>query len=253
MKCILFFLLFCFTGCMMVRYTAIPKVDGGDVSFNTKYRYRMVGYKVGANWQAFDQVKQTMEHEYPGVFSDDGIPFVLLETEIRSEQNYIWTFALYGFSAFTFPGIQEDIEDYKYAVKIGDDLFAEYDMRYEKGSSITLFSPLGALFWHGKPDMGEYKGFYGSFFNEKVDADNKYAINRSAIAYGAAIKLRELELSGKIDPEKLKRKPLPVVQPSQSKAVQRQNIVSDKKPIDIPVPAKSRSVQVYEVENLTFQ
>ena len=237
----------------MVRYTAIPKVDGGNVPLNMKYRYRMVGYKVGTNWQTFDQVKQTMEREYPGVFADDGIPFVLSESPKSSEQNYVWTGLIGFFSAFTLPMVMEDKEDYAYEVIIGDVPLAEYDMRYEKGSSVTLFSPLGALFWHGKPDMGEYKGFYGSFFNEKVDADNKYAINRSAIAYGAAVKLKELELSGKIDPEKLKRKPSPIVQTSQSKAVQRQNIVSDKKPIDIPVPAKTRSVQAYEVENLTFQ
>lgn len=236
----------------MVRYTAIPKVDCSNMSLKTKYRYRMVGYKVGTNWHTFDQIKHAMEREYPDVFSDDGIPFVLSESKVNSEQNYVWTAVIGLCSAFTLPIINEHKNDYKYAVQVGDIAPSEYNIRYEKGSSVTLFSPIGALFWHGKPDMGGYKGFYGSFFNENVGADNMYAINRSAIAYGVAVKLMELEMAGKIVQEKLKRKPSPVVHPSQSTPVQKQNILPDKKPAGMPAPAVPRSIQVYEVEDISL-
>lgn len=258
MKGIVFFLLFGLAGCMMVRYTAIPKVDGNSVLLNMKYRYRIVGYKVGTNWVKFDMVKQTMEREYPAVFADDGIPFVLSESKINSEKSYLWTCFLFGFSAFTLPGIEENKEDYRYEVQVGDVSCAEYGIRYEKGSSITLFSPLGALFWHGEPDMGGYKGFYGSFFNEKVDADNKFEINRKAIAYGAAVKLRELEIAGKIDPERLKRTPSPAIQaPLQPAIVNRPKVSPPESDVnavpEAPIPVVSKPVQVFEVDNITIQ
>ena len=263
MKGVVFLLLFGFSGCMMVRYTAIPKVDGNSVLLNMKYRYRIVGYKVGTSSIKFDMVKQTMERDYPGVFADDGIPFVLSESKINSEKSYLWTCFLFGFSAFTLPGIEEDKEDYRYEVQVGDVSCAEYGIRYEKGSSITLFSPLGALFWHGEPDMGGYKGFYGSFFNEKVDSDNKYEINRRAIAYGVAVKLRELEIAGKIDPEKIKRKPSPAAQPpTQSAIVEQPKVSSPASDVKVvpdnaiapvsPVPAASNSVQMFEMESISL-
>lgn len=263
MRIFLLLLLLGSVGCTMVRYTAIPKVNSDAVLHNMKFRYRLAGYKVGTTSHDFDQVKQTMEREYPSVFADDGIPFVLLESRTRREENYGWTALLCLCSAFTLPMVMEDKKDCRYVVQIGEISFAEYDIRYEKGSSVTLFSPLGAFFWHGEPDMGGYKGFYGSFFNEKVDADNKYEINRRAIAYGAAVKLRELEIAGKIDPEKIKRKPLSVAQPpTQPVVVKHHKASSSDSDVKVepdnaiapvsPASAASNSVQMFEVDSISL-
>ena len=269
-------------GCVNVRYSAIPKVNCSDANISTKFRYRLSSY-LNANgepisFDQFDENKEFLENHYPNVFADNGIPIVIGETEQRNvEVNYAMT-CLFPclLSAMTLPGIMEEVHDTGFFVKHPDaeDCRGDYEIHFEKGTSVTVFTPLACFFWNGTPEMNGYRGFYKTVFNEGVTDSNRLEIARLAIGYGAAVKLKGLEEAGRIDPEKLKRKVLSQVPVQQNSSVQqRQSVEPQVAPISVnkpssvppvnvrtPVPEKARvparqgaSGQVHELENLTLQ
>ena len=266
MKVFLPMMLLLVVGCANTRYVAIPKVNDNGVSVETQYKYRLSDYKVKSKSVKFDTIKNSLERNFPNVFSDDGIPVAISENNVREfKQNYQWTALLFLGSAFTLPIVTEDEKQKEFHVEVlnNEGEKGNYDIYFGKGSAISFFSPLGCLFWNGTPDGEGYRCYSETVFNEAQDSDCRFEVNRLAIGYGAAVKLKELEIAGKIDPEKLKRQPSPVVQPSIQPAVVKQpevsspasdvKVVPDKAIAPVsPTPAVSNPVQMFEMESISL-
>jgi hypothetical protein len=247
---ILFFAFF--TGCVNMRYSAIPRVENVGCSVKTKFTYRLVGYKVKGKNVEFADIKKAFEEIYPSVFSDNGLPIVIDESKVRNfESAYGWTAVLSLFSVFTLPIVTEEKKDVEFevAVLLSDNPTEKYDIQFGKAEAATIFSPIGCFFWNGAPESNGCQCFSKTVLNEGVNDSHRVEVNRMAIAYGAAVRLKELEDIGLIDPAKLKRKTAEV---NQSNEVHDKIVISHKMQVKEHPIDKQRPIQMIEIENISL-
>lgn len=266
------FLLALAAGCSNVRFSAVPKVENLGEPIATKYTYRLAGYKVRGKPIEFAEIKEAYEAAYPSVFSDDGFPIELHEREVRNrDADHEWTVLLSLGSAFVLPYVKNEKKDLDFDVTVlsSDSPREHCEIHIERAEAVTMFSPLGCFFWNGRPDTGGYRCFAKTVFNEGHYDSHRVEINRLAMGYGVAVRLKQLEAAGRIIPAKFKRKappvtpapgknPLPVTKPSQPvpNGSKPEKPASATPPAPVPpappVPAKVRPAQMFEVDNITL-
>ena len=196
------------SGCYNVRFAAI--VEAPDVGPNviTKYKYRLAEYYFVKNGSfvrgSFDKLKSNLERFYPNVFSDSGIPFALYESaSFDSKSKYEATMLLYIFSCGTLPYCQHSGYREKFTVVVKNGQKSEKASitgKFLTSSALTCYTPI-ALACFNDPPMDYGTENQRCFWNTIAYGSNKdkFKINHQAIAYGLAIRLREMELAGKVE------------------------------------------------------
>ena len=179
-----------------------------------------------------------MEHDYPDVFADNGIPFTIVETGRSNEDiKYSWTAFLFLGSAGTLPVVTQTEHDTSFVVSLGGTggVQAKYDIGFSYSSAVAFFTPFPLFFFRDPLDTRGYRGFC------KSDASDteKVKANRSAIGYGTAVRLKELERDGMIKAE-IAPKPIRVTIPPAAVI-----------PSSMPIPSATSS-QVFEVDAITL-
>ena len=199
-----------FAGCAQYRKVLVPEVPDLGPQVRTRNKYRLIKP---------DELRMAFEKSQPGVFSPDGIPFLLQDGECRVIDSPGFAFLPYcvvsGFSLLTLPVVDWSEKSMDYTIKIGgrDGERSVFDLRDMTDSHSSL-SPLSLLFPYGEPPPINGRRLYSHrhthCFPDQSDTDrDKDEIKRmtdSALAYGVAVTLKEMEDAGKIDAEKLATK-----------------------------------------------
>ena len=201
-------------GCHVVRNSVTPMVAdiGSDVC--TKYRYRL-----SCVYMHID--KKTSECKtvgfrsvplikcQPHVFSDAGIPVVCRVVGCKYKSAWTWTVVFSVFSCGVLPGMSRLSQDLGFSVELGDEMYGKsrFELRNVNDSAQSI-SPAALLCFNGDEVVDGCRSFckHGEEHEhslvdagdiEKSVADN--VLFRQALAYGIAVKLKELEDSGKVD------------------------------------------------------
>lgn len=260
-----------FAGCLNVRYVAIPNVEDIGQDIATQYRYRLAGYKVGAKSVAYAGIKADLERFYPNVFANNGIPIVIQEVgSTNFSAKYHWTILFpYLVSFGTLPMIKHSEHDTIFAIAFKDQGYiqSKYEINIALDKALTCYTPFALLCYNNPPETHGHRAFY------RVKAyggdTERIQVNRLAIGYGAAVRLKELETAGKIDPLKRKPKIQPVARPSDKpesvKQPSRMNSAISPSAVPVsketqegaanpigPVPVVSKPVQMFDVENISL-
>jgi hypothetical protein len=221
-------------GCGTTRYVAQPRVSGVGHNISTRNRYKIVDYLVLSKGTfvktKFDQIKSDMERLYPDVFGDDGIPFVLRQygSYDAMKEGSAASGLLFLCTGFIFPIIERESIMAKYSIEFVRDntITKGWDTLIMEDSAMGAWTPIPLMMYNSAPTgLGDYPFFWESTKNVgEMALPVRYKLNRQAIAYAAAVKLKELEDAGKIDVAKLTEikkdannspvHPLPVPPPS---------------------------------------
>ena len=229
-------------GCVNVRHVAIPKVNDIGFPVATQNKYRLAGYMAGQRNYEFGDIKESLERTYPNVFADDGIPFTIRETGNKNfNSKYGWTLLFpYLLSIGTLPMVLHSEHDTGFMVELDGTgkIHAEYEVNISKDEALTCYTPFALFCYNGRPETTDYRAFYKT---EAYGGDsNKFRVNRSAIGYGAAVKLKELEQSGAIK-EFMATKPVPASTSSIT------NI-----PSASAIPSVKGPLQMFEVDSISL-
>lgn len=230
------------TGCVNVRHVAIPKVTDIGPHVVTQNKYRLTGYMVGQRNFQFGDIKDALEREYPSVFADSGIPFTIRETgNTNFDTKYGWTFLFpYLLSMGTLPMVTHSEHDTGFVIDLNDAGHArvEYEINISLDKSLTCYTPFALFCYNSQPETRGYRGFYR--VNAYGGESDRLIVNRSAIGYGAAVRLKELEQAGAIkgltDP-----KPIPASTTS----------ITDVPPAPV-VPASPTPSQMFELNSISL-
>ena len=137
-----------------------------------------------------------MTTQYPGVFSDNGIPFNLHEGSMENfNSRHGWTFLFpYLLSMGTLPLMQRNQWDRVYRIEFPEGNGSSQSFTSVAGTDLafTCWTPIALFLYNGKPRTLNHKNYYThdkSKFSEVV---------QNAIAYGIAVRLREMEMSGQV-------------------------------------------------------
>ena len=222
----------CVAGCISMRHATMVDVpDIGD-KITTKYRYYCVGtshddfrrwleegkedigcpFLRGSSLDA--QNRRGLSKFQPNVFSDGGIPIVLVRRTIasdrwgNSEASQLGWFVFYMCTAGLLPfhphGSEEESQ---ILVTIADERLVEKQISVKTRSDeiVSMLTPSAFLFYHGKPTFdGHEKSKVFSKTVCRIGAGPCYT-GDEALAYGLAAKLKELEDSGMITEATMQR------------------------------------------------
>ena len=221
---VLWFICICtiFVGCAQHRRWASPAVTDMGERIVTRNKYRGVKFIPRAATQkdvlyktfaTKETLVATAEEYYPGVFASDGIPIVVVEDSLCDVVNHTqWTiFMPFLCSAMTLPYVIELDAHSRYAIEIGEDV-VDFDVRFKDDGVVTVLSPIGFLFPYDEhPSFAKtefaWTDMQTAFTEEKAIRSGNSRVDSRAIVHGIAVKLKELEDSGKINATKLKERP----------------------------------------------
>ena len=195
------------SGCYNVRFAAIVEEPNVGPNVITTHKYKLEEYFFSrkGSWVRgkHEKLKTDFERFYPGVFSDKGMPFVLYNgASFDTKTKYDATGLLYVFSAGILPYCQHTECREKYLVMLkskGKVEKAAFTNKFLRSSALTCYTPIALACFKDPPDA--YAAANQRYFWNTIaygSDDDRFKINHQAIAYGVAIKLRELEQSGKV-------------------------------------------------------
>ena len=199
-------------GCMSERKSAVPMVDdiGADVS--TRYRYRLSCVYKGEKSETVKLRGDLLASCYPSVFSDNGLPIVLRIQFNEFESSGAWTTLLSLCSLSVIPGITHWETTFNCAVELADesDGKAAFDLVNVFEQACSILVPSGFFVYTGDKKVPGRRVFsenrqYINSGNEIYDPSDFVGFVRNnvpfrrALAYAVAVKIKELEDSGRID------------------------------------------------------
>jgi len=221
---------FAAAGCLSERRCVVPVVDdlGGDV--RTKYRYRLtcVSYDALKDRIAFDE--SALGKCCPNVFSANGIPFVLCYTGTgNTTYDGSWTGFLSLCTLGFMPMLAQHMTEDNFYVELADDasIRATFGIRNMNDDACGPY-PTAFLFFNDAPEVEGRRVFceptrhssdknpsMRKLFSVEAAIDfsrrvgygygikgfeiQATALGWQAMAYALAVKLKELEDSGKVD------------------------------------------------------
>lgn len=218
--------------CAHFREISVPDVPDLGPQIQTKYRYKLIinertfssGYNVEPT--ADDSLKIFQ----PNVFDKTGVPIVLGEgSKIGTvSDQIIWptttlekifTLVYWFASVYTLPmtvthGEQNVHETIKlFRVEEVRSTFSQYVRRDE---IITMTSPIALLFYNGDPtpmELEQRRKFerHGWFIWSKVQQGKK-SMQKAALAYAIAVRLKEMENTGEINEDVVRKSKLAFAQ-----------------------------------------
>lgn len=199
-------------GCMSERKSAVPMVDdiGADVS--TRYRYRLSCIYKGEKSETVKLRGDLLASCYPSVFSDNGLPIVLRIQFNKFESFGAWTTLLSLCSLSVIPSITHWETTFNCVVELADesDGKATFDLVNVFEQAYSILAPSGFFVYTGDKNVPGRRVFsenrqYISSGNSIYDSGDFVGFVRNnvsfrrALAYAVAVKIKELEDTGKID------------------------------------------------------
>ena len=220
----LFFVLACpliascnlFVGCNNFRFAATPLVPDMGERIKTKNKYSVIIWRPHSVWlnplPTLQELQANLNANQPDVFSDNGLPIVVVQKTgnrhiagvaepvcISGSRNY-GTALLFSFSGMTLPLYFTRNLSNSYAIVIDDKTIENtVEIKAEDEHALTCIGPVARFV----PMPDEFKRSNGNrtFSVQKREGypDAKGEQWYAALAYGLAVRLKELEDSGKID------------------------------------------------------
>ncbi|MBQ3340791.1 MAG: hypothetical protein IJG84_02765 [Kiritimatiellae bacterium] len=197
-----------FVGCHQYNIACTPQVPDCGAQIETRNRYKVVAWSVSyknsgmgnVDWEG--QRSAIFARCQPGVFSPSGLPIRINEDYSRGEVNTwgLWSiFVPFLVSATAIPCFGGNDAHYQVEVKFDDySQNVSVPMSREDTFAFTLLGPIALLL----PLSDEYKSEPGfrTFHEHRrgVGEDGRQKLIDEALAYGLAVRLKELEDSGKI-------------------------------------------------------
>ena len=185
-----------FAGCMSGRMSATPLVNDRGASISTKNKYSV---------QASPQLMYLCEQRYPSVFAENGIPIKLVCTKKNFDAHTgrgLFSVFISSFSYSVIPAIVNQDSNESYLVKFVEtpELSFQFDIQIESKWAMTVFTPFALLMYKGEPSQIGFRNFYKHHSDDSQQWPSLMDdVRQSALAYGMAVKLKELEDVGKID------------------------------------------------------
>ena len=217
-------------GCCHVRKVAIANVKNLGPKVSTRYRYRVVEFHKLKDWMAGTDVgyggmlMSYLKKFQPGVFADDGIPVIVKKDyDSRSDKSKWWRFPhgaaqeflcfLYEFpTGFTLPcNFKEEESSDSFMLGLvepdgGGSMKSSFDFYYARDEVVSFLSPLAWLFYiYGGNAPDRFNGGVEFKEDEWTVFGSGRTVDYEAKAYGIAVRLKELEESGKITESDLRR------------------------------------------------
>ena len=208
---LLAFALLC--GCCSERNSAVPMVE--DVGFDvaTKYRYRLSCAYEGESSKRVGLQSSFLAKCHPRVFSSAGLPVVLRIGYDKMDVSGNWTVFLGMCSIGVIPGLNRYSFSFKCSVELADEADGRASFELVSMSDCaSTWLPTAFLFYNGASSVDGRRVFCQNtrLFGEKgpplraleynplkrMESDPPF---RRALAYAIAVKLKELEDSGKVD------------------------------------------------------
>lgn len=214
------------SGCYSFRNSETVSVkDIGD-RIETKRRYTLTGVNIRDDKQdaSVDEKHRLLKAMFPGVFADDGIPFILNYTRSIGTRRYDWlgsrgwTEALAACTLGIYPkqtclGM---VNTFRVEMNCDSSVHADFDLVSTTECADAIF-PTAFSTLNGKPDVGDLRAYWterkvsGGAEGTKLSNAMIYKwasmrpldfgdpLVQAAFAYGVASKLKELEDSGEVD------------------------------------------------------
>lgn len=222
----------CVVGCYSfhVRESAIAKVTDIGEKISTKNQYRVTCAYDGDSSQTMKLTSDFFEVINPAVFSPNGIPVSLRCKFSSMRQNYNpWSIPLSVISLGIVPFWHDFSTSFQCFVRLenGIDEGGFFDVSSRVDSAGNFGLPITFMYFNGVSNMEGYRAFCQNTFkiediyrktiscrNEGVLGEKVQVLGfpstspiqalssdlmQRALAYGVAVKLKELEDSGKID------------------------------------------------------
>lgn len=271
---------FLFQGCMQYNVAYTPLVSDCGPQITTRNKYRIADYimrleldeiryaEVGPNW--LEQMNVAFASSQPGVFSSAGVPVQITQNHAQFEKLDSWgkftIFVPFLVSCFTLPFVIGDECCFPIEISVyGGAQINQVKLHCKSTTAMTCYTPIALML--PMDDGYETKPGYRTFHKHgrSVLDDCTQHIQNQALAYGIAVRLKEMEDAGLINTASGNSNvrpamPLPANPLIQAPAsTPRPNPPASAKPIiqrggNAEVPAhKETSSHAYEVENITFQ
>lgn len=209
------------SGCSHVRSSCSVSVDGGVHPIVTRNRYKALAVKFGdgvdatqGNLRSTTSNASLMKHQ-PGVFSNDGIPFVVKVKGGAAMNDYQHSSGgivdvLSAITLTLVPNcISFEISGHGITLDVLDnpDARATYDLRFRHDKAMSLWTPLPLLCYIGEPandDGWEHRSVVTRHSREflfgDMPSEHDYAELREVVsAYAIASLLKKLEDDGLVD------------------------------------------------------
>lgn len=271
---------FLFSGCMQYNVAYTPLVSDCGPQITTRNKYRIADYimrleldeiryaEVGPNW--LEQMNVAFASSQPGVFSSAGVPVQITQNHAQFEKLDSWgkftIFVPFLVSCFTLPFVTGDECCFPIEISVyGGAQINQVKLHCKSTTAMTGYTPIALML--PMDDGYETKPGYRTFHKHgrSVLDDRTQHIQNQALAYGIAVRLKEMEDAGLIDsaPGRVDVRPsaplssnpvisTPVSTHRPKPPVSEKPVVRRDRNIEVPVQNRT-SNQSYEVENLTFQ
>ena len=182
--------------------------DTGEKSIKTKYHYQ-----VTEKW-TIDSTKKTVDIDkteslanHPSeVFEQNGIPITIkknIENIKNDSYSEGWTILLAAMTCGFFPIVasQHCHSEWSISVNGEDSIESILELCEHSGFSFSLCSPLGLLFLWGKKTCFEKCRLFDKDSFEIISTISyiNSSLEDEALAYGIAVKIKELEDTGRIN------------------------------------------------------
>ena len=197
----------CVVGCMHQRTAYFVSVEGGIKPIVTRNRYTLVDTKHKAETANVDVMSgstyelqftnENLKRFQPGVFSDDGVPFVLKWKELKRDH---FDYApLSAFTLCTIPGFGGGESSCRNTIEVQNnpDAHIEYDEYWQRRHAIAN-TPISYLFYRGNASAPKELKEYS--FIQEIGAGDSFSLDGGIElkAYAIAALLKKMEDNGLI-------------------------------------------------------
>ena len=203
-------------GCIHQRTTVMVTVDDLGPQIVTKNKYSLVYSDGRPSWDNFPDVTlDSLIAAQPQVFSSNGIPFTVKREWELSPKGGSAPFIIPVLVPFIIPGCKEGVltAESRYTIDVIDcpAAHATFQKKERSDSCFAILSPLPMLFYstagsfdaEPKTNCKFTRHSYALGFTLDTESVKKnFSESQSAIAYGIAVVLKQMEESGKISPAK---------------------------------------------------
>ena len=201
-------------GCVSARNSAVPMVPDVGVDVVTRHRYRVTRVYDGETSKASGIRTAFLSRLQPRIFSSGGIPVVLRIASPRMDASSSWTTLFAMCSIGVFPMLMQVSYTFSCSVELPDENGSAPFELLSRQDDADTWLPTAYLFYNGTPDFDGHRVFCEhtticgnkSYFHIPYEFDQQTAemtgldnMLQRALAYGIAVKLKELEDSGKVD------------------------------------------------------
>ena len=194
-------------GCVSTRNSASPAVADIGPDVLTRYRYRLSRVYNGETAETIRLKDEFLAKYHPHVFSANGLPFALRIKFDRMDSAKTWTTIPCMCSIGVIPQHKRDTTTFNCSVEMADsvDGTVSFDLVSIQDRAEGN-SPIAYLFYNGDASVEGHRVFSHNEWSssmyyvpdpaKRMEIDEQF---RQALAYGIAVKLKELEDSGKVD------------------------------------------------------